>query len=59
MDEQPKIPLDLQRRIERRWAARFKLPEQQLKDRRLEMAGRSIPETSCVPEQATPRKGVA
>jgi hypothetical protein len=40
MDEQPNIPLDLQRRIEQRWTARF-AREQQLKDRRLEMPGRS------------------
>jgi hypothetical protein len=40
MDEQPNIPLDLQRRIEQRWTARF-AREQQLKDRRFEMPGRS------------------
>jgi hypothetical protein len=57
MDEQPKIPLELQRRIDRRWAARFKAPQQQSKDRRLEMAERSGKETIC--EQAAPCKGAA
>lgn len=64
MDEQPKIPLDLQRRIDRRWAARFKAPKQQLpdrrlKERRLETAERSEQETTCLSEQATHRKGAA
>jgi hypothetical protein len=40
MDEQPRISLELQRRIEQRWIARF-TREQQLTDRRLESAGRS------------------
>ena len=57
MDEQPKIPLELQRRIDRRWAARFKAPQQQSKDRRLEMAERSGKETIC--EQAATCKGAA
>ena len=57
MDEQPKIPLELQRRIDRRWAARFKAPQQQPKDRHLEMAERSGKETIC--EQAAPCKGAA
>jgi hypothetical protein len=48
MDEQPKIPLELQRR---------KAPQQQSKDRRLEMAERSGKETIC--EQAAPCKGAA
>jgi len=59
MDEQPKIPLELQRRIDRRWAARFKAPQQQSKDRRLEMAGRSGKETLCLSEQDAPCKGAA
>ena len=47
MDEQPRIPLELQRRIEQRWIARF-TREQQLKDRLLETAGRF--------ERRTPRQ---
>jgi hypothetical protein len=59
MDEQPKIPLELQRRIDRRWAARFKAPQQQSKDRRLETAGRSGEETICLSQPDAYCKGAA
>jgi hypothetical protein len=58
MDEQPNIPLDLQRRIEQRWTARF-AREQQLKDRRLEMPGRSGRRRLRLPKQPTHCKGAA
>ena len=37
----------------------FKAPQQQSKDRRLEMAGRSGKETLCLSEQAATCKGAA
>jgi len=58
MNEQPNIPLDLQRRIEQRWIARF-AREQQPKDRRLEIAGRSQRRTLRLPKQPTHCRGAA
>jgi hypothetical protein len=57
MDDQPKIPLELQRRIEKRWEARFS-QAQRLNDGRLEMSGRSQGKTPR-PSKPTYHKGAA
>jgi hypothetical protein len=57
MDDQPKIPLELQRRIEKRWEARFS-QAQRLNEGRLEMSGRSQGKTPR-PSKPTYHKGAA